>query len=96
MVNLASFGDGLQYLNGVGFWGLISVVMMSAASGGSLRDTSTIFKNPWRVGGWFLMGATVAVIVNSIRMREAVLGDSMVEIFLYIHLMNILTVLGSY
>jgi hypothetical protein len=44
---------------------------MSAASGGSLRDTSTIFKNPWRVGGWFLMGATVAVIVNSIRMREA-------------------------
>ena len=71
MAQLASFGDGMQYLNGAGFWGLVSVVFMSIAKGGSLRDTTTLLKNPWRMGGWFLIGATVSVIVNSFRMREA-------------------------
>lgn len=71
MVNFASYGDGLQYLNGAGWWGLVSVILMSQAGGMSLKNTTHITKNPLKIGGWFLIGATVSVLVNALRMRES-------------------------
>lgn len=70
-MNFASYHDGLYYLNGCGFWGVVSVLMMSRASANSLFDTAPLTTNPKRIVGWFLLGASVAALMNAIRMREA-------------------------
>ena len=68
---MASYGNGANYLQGVGFWGLTSLVLMNRAAAGTWADTTPITKNPARAAAWFLWGVSIAATMNALRVREA-------------------------
>lgn len=67
---MASYGNGANYLQGVGFWGLTSLVLMNRAAAGTWADTTPITKNPARAAAWFLLGVSIAATMNALRFRE--------------------------
>jgi hypothetical protein len=67
---MASYGNGVNYLNGVGFWGLTTLVLMNRAASGSWADTTQMTKSPARAASWFLLGVTIAATMNALRFRE--------------------------
>ena len=67
---MASYGDARHYLNGCGWWGFLSVLLMSRAGAAHLLDSSTLTGNPRKVVAWFLLGASVAAVVNTGRLRS--------------------------
>jgi hypothetical protein len=42
---------------------------MSRAGGNSLLDTTTLTRNPRKVVAWFLLGSSIAAVVNVMKMR---------------------------
>lgn len=70
MVQLLSYGNGIQYLQGCGFWGLISMVLMARASTSTWLDSTALTKNPTRTLYWFLLGASIKAFVNVLRVNE--------------------------
>ena len=68
---MASYGNGSQYLSGVGFWGLVSLILMNRAAAGTWADTTPMTKNPVRAVSWFLIGVSIATFANAMRFREA-------------------------
>lgn len=67
---MASYGSGVNYLSGVGFWGLTTLVLMNRAAAGSWADTTPMTKNPVRAASWFLLGVSIAATMNALRFRE--------------------------
>ncbi len=67
---MASYGDGQNYLSGVGFWGFLSLVLMNRAASGSWSDTTALTKRPVRTFAWFMLGVSIAAFVNALRFRE--------------------------
>ena len=70
-MQVASYGNGLNYMHGCGFWGLVTMVLMNRAAAGSWLDSTALTKNPVRTATWFLLGASICAIVNAARFREA-------------------------
>ena len=68
---MASFGHGNKYLQGAGFWGFLTVLLMNRAAAGKWLDTAPLTANPSRTIAWFLMGASISVFANIIRLRES-------------------------
>ena len=68
---MASFGDGQTYLGGVGFYGFLTMVLMNRAASGSWSDTTALTKRPMRAFSWFMLGVSIAAVVNALRFREA-------------------------
>jgi hypothetical protein len=68
---MASYGNGANYLKGVGFWGLTSLILMNRAAAGTWADTTPMTKSPARAVSWFLLGVTIAATMNALRFREA-------------------------
>ena len=66
----ASYGDGMHYLQGVGWWGLMTVGAIALAGGEKFGDMSHIAKNPWKIGAWFLTGCTIAALTNVLKLKE--------------------------
>ena len=71
MVQMASYGHGSNYLRGVGFWGLLTMILMNRAAAGTWHDTTPLTKNPVRAAAWFLLGVSIAATMNALRFREA-------------------------
>jgi len=67
---MASYGNGSNYLRGVGFWGLLTMILMNRAAAGTWRDTTPLTKSPVTAISWFLLGASIAAMINAIRFRE--------------------------
>ena len=68
---MATFYDGTHYFDGIGFWGFLSVLMMSRAGAKTFTDTSTLTGNPRKVLGWFLLGATASALVNITQLHSS-------------------------
>ena len=68
---LASLGDGSQYLQGTGFWGLTTMLLMSRAGASHLLDTTTLTSNPKKVVAWFLLGASIAAYCNFTKFKAS-------------------------
>jgi hypothetical protein len=71
IANMASYGDGQNYLSGVGFYGFLTMFLMNRAASGSWADTTALTKRPVRAFSWFMLGVSIAAVVNAIRFREA-------------------------
>jgi len=67
---MASYGDGQAYLNGCGFWGFLTLILMNRAASGSWADTTALTKRPVRALSWFMIGVSIAAVTNAIRFRE--------------------------
>ena len=67
---MASYGNGANYLNGVGFWGLLTMILMNRAAAGTWTDTTPLTKSPVRAASWFLLGVSIAAMSNVLRFRE--------------------------
>ena len=68
---MASYGNGLQYLQGTAFWGFVTVVLMNRAAAGVWFDSTPLTKRPARAFLWFLTGASIAAICNVTRFKDA-------------------------
>ena len=68
---MASYGDGQAYLNGCGFWGFLTLFLMNRAASGSWSDTTALTKRPVRAFSWFMIGVSIAAVVNALRFRES-------------------------
>lgn len=68
---MASFGNGIGYLQGTAFWGFLTVVLMNRASAGTFFDSTPLTKNPARTLLWFLTGVSIAAFVNVSRFHDA-------------------------
>ncbi len=71
VAHLASYGDGQAYLNGCGFWGFMTLILMNRANSGKWTDTAPLTRSPMRAFSWFMMGVSIAALVNVARFREA-------------------------
>ena len=71
VAQLASFGDGQAYLNGCGFWGFLTLALMNRAASGTWSDTTALTKSPVRALSWFMIGVSIAAVVNVYSFREA-------------------------
>jgi len=68
---MASYGNGVNYLAGTGFWGIVTVVLFNRAAAGTWLNSTPLTKNPVRTLSWFLTGVTIAAFSNLLRFREA-------------------------
>ena len=71
IAQMASYGNGQAYLNGCGFWGFLTLILMNRAASGSWSDTTALTKRPMRTFSWFMIGVSIAAVVNAIRFRES-------------------------
>lgn len=67
---MASYGTGMSYMSGTGFWGFVSLILFNRATAGKWLDSTPLTKNPVRTFVWFMTGVSFAVFANVLRMRE--------------------------
>lgn len=67
---MASYGNGLNYLAGTGYWGILTVLLMNRAAAGTWLDSTPMTARPVRTLSWFFLGVSIAAFVNAARFRE--------------------------
>ena len=70
-VQFASYHDGRQYLNGTGFWGLTTMLLMARANSGSWMDSRALTANPMKTLCWFMIGVSLSAVVNYSHFRQS-------------------------
>lgn len=66
---MASYGNGTNYLDGVGMWGILTMLLMTKAAGNSFFKVSTYTSMPKKLALWYLMGSSIAATVNVLSMK---------------------------
>lgn len=59
-----------SYMSGCGFWGLTTMLLMNRVASGSFTDTTLITTRPLKAFTFFMMGASIAAIVNAKRFKD--------------------------
>ncbi len=70
MSAFASYGNGLNYLSGTGFWGFVTLVLFNRSAAGKWFDTTHLTAKPARAFLWFMCGVSMATFSNIVRFRE--------------------------